>query len=145
MQAYNAEYSRRVEITAICARGGVLSQGGSESPEGSAECPQVTIDVDGPLYQGRAYSAKELFAQTQPHKDAIMQQAARLLVDDDDGPGDDVGDGTDIRHWRRALNQVWSDAPSDVRDVFLARASSLAKRVNRCVGRLPTSLSRSQC
>ena len=124
MQLYNAEYSRIDEVTAERVGDAARGEAGVERIKSG----QVAINIDGPIYQGRAHSAKELFAQTQPYKNSITQQAARFLVQDPDS----TSEATDIRHWRRALDQVWSDTPSDIQDGFLSRAANLAVRVNRC-------------
>jgi len=45
--------------------------------------------------------------------------------------GDGNADGTDIRYWRRALEQVWDETTEDVRQLFMEKAAARASRINR--------------
>jgi len=79
--------------------------------------------------QGRAYSAKELLAMSEHYKDEVTARAARLIVDSSEPGVDD----TSIRYWRRAMEEVWDEAPEEEQERFSVQAAELSAQINRYV------------
>lgn len=100
--------------------------GPSETRDTAHNSREVDEEL-GALYQGRANSAKELFSAASPHKDDILARAGQLIAECRDA----ATGGADIRHWRRALEDVWAAASDEVRQSFMDKAAVLAARVQR--------------
>lgn len=84
-------------------------------------------DQTGVLYQGRAHSAKEIFSRTAPYKDAILERTTKLILE----AGDGHSEGADIRHWRRALDELWTETSEVSRQTFIDQAAARSLRINR--------------
>lgn len=99
--------------------------------EGTSADASANSAVNSPtqIYQGRAYSAKELLAMSEQYKDEVTARAARLIID-----SPEVGvDDTSIRYWRRAMEEVWGEAPEDDKARFTEQAVQLGAQINQYV------------